>query len=197
MSELHRSPMKDRLNAHVMSDLEVRYFRERGATILGNVLVLGPLPLIKNQHGGVLQIGNHMVLNSDNTNSNTPIPSPIKFVIGQNAKIQIGDHCDLNGVAITAYKSVVIGNRVQIGAVGAADRRKQIMGDPFSLDLVTKSDVVIEDDVWIGFSVIILKGVHVGRGAIIGAGSVVTKSVPAFSVVGGNPARVVKKLDPI
>ena len=52
--------------------------------------------------------------------------------------------------------------------------------------------VIIEDDVWIGGSVIILPGVHVSKGAILGAGAVVTKDVPAYVIVGGNPAKVIK-----
>lgn len=52
--------------------------------------------------------------------------------------------------------------------------------------------VFIEDDVWIGAKVIILPGVHIGTGAVIGAGSVVTKDVPDYAVVGGNPARILK-----
>ncbi len=52
--------------------------------------------------------------------------------------------------------------------------------------------VIIEDDVWIGARVIILPGVTIGRGSIIGAGSVVTKDVPAYAVMGGNPAKIVK-----
>ncbi len=51
--------------------------------------------------------------------------------------------------------------------------------------------VVVEDDVWIGVGVILLPGVRVGRGAVVGAGAVVTKSVAPWSVVGGNPARVI------
>ncbi|MEV7663036.1 DapH/DapD/GlmU-related protein [Paenarthrobacter sp. NPDC089316] len=53
-------------------------------------------------------------------------------------------------------------------------------------------EVVIEDDVWIGARAIILPGVRVGRGSVVAAAAVVTKSVPPFSVVAGNPARVVK-----
>lgn len=53
-------------------------------------------------------------------------------------------------------------------------------------------EVVIGNDVWIGGRVIILPGVHIGDGAIIGAGAVVTKDVPAYAVVGGNPAKVLK-----
>lgn len=52
--------------------------------------------------------------------------------------------------------------------------------------------VVIEDDVWIGSRVTILPGVVVGRGCVIGASAVVTKSCPPYSVVAGNPAKVVK-----
>jgi maltose O-acetyltransferase len=52
--------------------------------------------------------------------------------------------------------------------------------------------VVVEDDVWIGARVIILPGVTIGTGSILGAGSVVAHSVPAYSVVVGNPGTVVK-----
>jgi maltose O-acetyltransferase len=51
--------------------------------------------------------------------------------------------------------------------------------------------VVIEDDVWIGANVTVLPGRTIGRGSIVGAGSVITRDVPAYSVVGGNPAQVV------
>jgi maltose O-acetyltransferase len=57
----------------------------------------------------------------------------------------------------------------------------------------TKTELVIADDVWIGARVIVLPGCkHIGKGAIIGAGSVVTKDVPDYAIVGGNPARVIK-----
>lgn len=52
--------------------------------------------------------------------------------------------------------------------------------------------VIIDDDVWIGGRVTILPGVHVGKGAVIGAASVVTKDVPAYAIVVGNPAKIIK-----
>lgn len=55
--------------------------------------------------------------------------------------------------------------------------------------------IVIEDKVWIGINATILPGVRIGRGAIVGAGSVVTKDVPAMTVVAGNPARIIKKIE--
>ena len=53
-------------------------------------------------------------------------------------------------------------------------------------------DIVIDDDVWIGFRAIILSGVHIGQGAVIAAGAVVVKDVPSYAVVGGVPAKVIK-----
>lgn len=63
---------------------------------------------------------------------------------------------------------------------------------PYDSKLVIK-EVVIEENVWIGESVIILPGVIVGEGSIIGAGSVVVKSIPKYSIAGGNPAKVIKQ----
>ena len=56
--------------------------------------------------------------------------------------------------------------------------------------------VVIEDDVWLGFRSIILPGISLGKGSVVGAGAVVTKDVPPYAVVVGNPGRIIKYLDP-
>lgn len=60
---------------------------------------------------------------------------------------------------------------------------------------VEDAPIVIEDRVWIGFGAVILKGVRIGRGAIIGACSIVSRDVEPYTIVAGNPARVVKKLE--
>lgn len=59
-------------------------------------------------------------------------------------------------------------------------------------DARNKGEIVIGDDTWIGTNAIIMSGVKIGRGCVIAAGSVVTKSFPPFSVIGGNPARFIK-----
>jgi acetyltransferase-like isoleucine patch superfamily enzyme len=56
-----------------------------------------------------------------------------------------------------------------------------------------EEEIVIEDDVWIGTRVIILKGVRVGRGCVIAAGTILTRSVPPYSIVGGVPGKVIRQ----
>ena len=73
-------------------------------------------------------------------------------------------------------------------------RSKQNMIAHKNWDVVNSKPIKICDDAWIGMNCIILKGVTIGEGAIVGAGSVVTKDVPAWTVVAGNPAKVVKTL---
>lgn len=56
----------------------------------------------------------------------------------------------------------------------------------------SKGDIIIEDDVWIGYRSIIMSGVHIGQGAVIAAGTIVTKDVPPYAIVGGIPAKIIK-----
>jgi acetyltransferase-like isoleucine patch superfamily enzyme len=67
------------------------------------------------------------------------------------------------------------------------------IGHPSQIDLGEEA-VYIDDDVWIGAMSIILKGVTIGEGAIVGAGSVVTKDVPPWAIVAGNPAKIIREI---
>lgn len=57
---------------------------------------------------------------------------------------------------------------------------------------VSKGDIIVDDDVWIGYGATIMSGVHIGQGAVVAAGAVVTKDVPPYTIVGGVPAKVIK-----
>ncbi|MET0270541.1 MAG: CatB-related O-acetyltransferase [Sphingomonas sp.] len=64
-------------------------------------------------------------------------------------------------------------------------------------DRIDAATLVIEDDVWVGHNSVILPGCkHIGRGAIVGAGSIVTRDVPAYTIVAGNPARTLRRRFP-
>jgi acetyltransferase-like isoleucine patch superfamily enzyme len=65
---------------------------------------------------------------------------------------------------------------------------------PISHQGITAQGIVVEDGAWIGGGAIVLDNVRIGRNAVVGAGAVVTRDVPAYSVVVGNPARVVRDL---
>ncbi len=95
--------------------------------------------------------------------------------------------------------ALTIGNKVIFGpkpTIITGDHRLDRLGVYIidSYDKLPENDqpVVIEDDVWAGANVTILKGVTIGRGSIIASGAVVTRSTPPYSIVGGVPARVLK-----
>ena len=94
---------------------------------------------------------------------------------------------------------LTIGRKVIFGphpTIITGDHRTDVVGKFImdSHDKLSENDapVVIEDDVWVGCNVTILKGVTIGRGSVIAAGAVVTKSCPPYSIIGGVPARVLK-----
>lgn len=60
------------------------------------------------------------------------------------------------------------------------------------MEAISKGDIIVDDDVWIGYGATIMSGVHIGQGAVVAAGAVVTKDVPAYAIVGGVPAKVIK-----
>lgn len=124
--------------------------------------------------------------------------------LGENVKlanprnITAGDNCYLgDGVQLYAWKErITIGNQVLVAAGARMITRKHGFADidlPMAEQGYTHAPIVIEDDVWIGFGAIILPGVTIGKGSIVGAGAVVTKSIEPYSVVGGVPARLIRK----
>ncbi|MGL5904915.1 MAG: DapH/DapD/GlmU-related protein [Cetobacterium sp.] len=69
---------------------------------------------------------------------------------------------------------------------------KNIFNESITKDIYSKGKILIEEDVWIGSNSVILSGVKIARGSVIGAGSVVTKNTDKYSVVAGNPAKILK-----
>lgn len=133
------------------------------------------------------------------------------FVFAHGGKISIGKDCFLGEHSrIWSANSITIGDRVYIShnvnihdtnshsidpALRHAHYLAILLAHPKTNDFdIQSKKILIDSDVWIGFNSVILKGVKIGRGAIVAAGSVVTKDVPAFVIVAGNPARIVKDI---
>nr|WP_310586587.1 acyltransferase [Larkinella insperata] len=108
--------------------------------------------------------------------------------------IEIGSYCGINSfVHVWGHKGVVIGDRVMIAShVAITSLTHNYTAESMRFSAPLGGKIIIEDDVWIGSHAIIMPGVTIGRGAVVGAGAVVTKDVPAFAIVVGTPARVVK-----
>lgn len=117
----------------------------------------------------------------------------------ENATITIGNNVGMSSTVLWAHKSITIGNHVKIGGncilidTDSHNKDYMIRRGQYT-DWGVAEPIVIEDDAFIGMNCLILKGVTIGARSIIAAGSVVTKSIPADCIAGGNPARVIKSL---
>lgn len=116
---------------------------------------------------------------------------------GNGKDFYLGDASGLGSNFKSMNRIVTIGNYLMmaedvlfLGGGHKFDRTDIPMGEQGRQE---KTLLKIDDDVWIGARVIVLPGCkHIGRGVIIGAGSVVTKDIPDFAIVGGNPANIIK-----
>lgn len=111
--------------------------------------------------------------------------------IGQDSLI--GEYTVIRGQG-----GVTIGNRVYTSPftqIIAVNHRFEDPGRSFTEQGITAEGITIEDDVWIGAGAVVTDGVRIGKGAVVAAGAVVTKDVPAHTVVAGVPAKIVKEID--
>ena len=106
--------------------------------------------------------------------------------------VSIGEMSSIgSGAWVYALARITIGKNVCIGEDVRLITGSHDVTSPY-FDLVTKQ-IIINDNVWVATGAIVLPGVTIGEGAVVGAGAVVTKDVEPWTVVGGNPARFIKK----
>jgi acetyltransferase-like isoleucine patch superfamily enzyme len=112
------------------------------------------------------------------------------------AEIVIGDDCGFSAVVIGARQSITIGNRVMVGANvlitdfdwHPIDPVTRHTGEPIS------RPINIGNNVFLGYSAIVLKGVSIGDNSVIGANSVVSSNIPADVIAAGNPCKIISNL---
>ncbi len=117
--------------------------------------------------------------------------------IGDHSRIWSGDSIEIgNNVLVSHNVNIIDTNSHEMDHVERAMGYVNLIkyGYPAEKGSVLTKPIIIKDHAWISFNVTILKGVTIGEGAVIGAGSVVTRDVEPWTVVGGNPAVVLKKL---
>ena len=101
------------------------------------------------------------------------------------AKLKIGNYC-----SIAPNVTFILSADHYVDHISTFPFKVKVLGE--KLEGVSKGNIVVQDDVWIGYGTTVLSGVTIGQGAVIAAGSVVTKDVPAYAIVGGVPAKIIK-----
>lgn len=121
---------------------------------------------------------------------NCHISSPSLFEVGDN--VWIGDNFFAKSEGgITIGNGTIISRNCEIWTSNHNYNSEDLQCIPYDKRMI-KKPVIIEENVWIGSRVTIVPGVTIGEGSVIGAGAVITKDVPKYAVVGGNPAKVIK-----
>jgi len=132
------------------------------------------------------------------------------FDVGPKGRVKLGDYALVHGARIICDNEILIGNHALISwnvvlmdtyrlPADAAGRRRELELMPQRRLRIAAADVAVRPihigpNVWIGFETCVLPGVTIGQGSVIGARSVVTTNVPPFTIVAGNPARIVRPL---
>lgn len=155
-----------------------------------------------NEKNGTLVIGNYFSCNNSLKSNSVGIFQPCLFnIFRPGSQILIGDNVGISGSTINASKSIIIGDNTIIGSgclITDTDSHpisaeKRLCKDYYKY--TSCKEIKIGKNVFVGARSIIMKGVKIGDGAVIGAGSVVTKDVPENTIVAGNPARIIKKIE--
>ncbi|RZL32362.1 MAG: acyltransferase [Pedobacter sp.] len=153
---------------------------------VGNNNIIHPTTILDNTRGGEIIIGNN----------NEILNGCLLMTYG--GKIAIGNRCSINpytiiyghGEGVKIADNVLIAGHCMLIPANHIFERTDI---PINKQGTSSKGIVINQDVWIGAACTILDGVEIGEGAIVAAGSVVTKNVEPFTIVGGVPAKILKR----
>lgn len=153
-----------------------------------------------------ISIGKNLVITSGDSINPLCRTQRACLYVRKGAKLIIGDDCGFSSPCFWCDDQIVVGNRVKMGgdcviidsdahSLDYRDRANELnVSNNQVFSKVAHAPIVIEDDVWIGTRCIIMKGVTIGARSVVGAGSIVTKDVPADTLVCGSPAKVIRTL---
>ncbi len=170
-------------------------------TQYGKGLLLKGMPVIFNKRGATLKIGQNCIINSGFLSNLVGLYSRTIIVTRlPGAQITIGDNVGISGATIYARKSITIGDNTMIGGnvkildndFHPIEAEARIRDDK---DMIRAKAITIGKNCFIGCNSILLKGTTLGDNCVVGAGAVVSGTFEANSVIAGNPAKVIKRLD--
>ena len=160
---------------------------------LGSSCVFNGFSRFRRHPNSKILIGDDCKFNSSPMSNYIGVNRPcILATLQEGAHIQIGSNSGFSGTVIGCAKEIIIGDHVMCGANTLITDTDWHSDDPRS---GPDKPVIIEDGVWLGVNVTVLKGVTIGENTLVAAGSVVVDSLPADVVAGGVPARVLKQID--
>jgi len=179
-----------------ISSLIVRTFHKVNCQ---NGVIFKKVPHINVHASAKVKIGKNTTINSSNYGYHINMFSKCKlYADRENAMIEIGSNCRIHGTCIHAFKRIKIGDNCLIAAntqIIDGNGHQLCMDNPQDRLILSDEgrDIIIEDNVWIASNCTILGGTIIGEGSIITAGSVVKGTIPAKSIYGGNPAKLIKQ----
>jgi acetyltransferase-like isoleucine patch superfamily enzyme len=182
------------IRTHYMNWFNILFCHAHGVET-GKGVIFNGMPLIRRAPGSRIFFDDKCTFNSSRLSVLAGLYKRCTFVtIKRGAEIYIGKKTGLSGVLIVAAKRVIIGSNVLIGAHSTiidTDFHDSDPGKREDYDNVPAHQVVIEDNVFIGFNCLVTKGVTIGTNSVIGANSVVLTSIPPNSIALGNPCKVI------
>lgn len=101
-------------------------------------------------------------------------------------KLSIGNY-----VSIASDSLFLLGTNHQTDTITTYPLHSKLIGRT-PLDALSRGPIIVEDEAWIGSNAIVMSGVRIGKGAIVAAGAIVTKDIPPYAIVGGNPAKIIR-----
>lgn len=157
------------------------------------------LPIIDIFKGSKVSIGKNLVLISTSFFSEPGVNHPVIIrTLSKEAELNIGENVGISGGGICCTSKVVIGNNVMFGANSFVTDTDFHPVDPsnrrFSRDNIKSAPVIIEDNVFLGMNVIVLKGVRIGKNSIVAAGSIVSADIEPNCIAAGIPAKKIKNI---
>jgi acetyltransferase-like isoleucine patch superfamily enzyme len=157
-----------------------------------NVVFFGYTKFILSKRS-FLRIGNGVVFRSSRFSNLIGLNRGcIITLMSDEAELTIGNHSGFSGTVIGCYSKIELGNNVRCGANTLITDSDWHVNDSRSSK---PAPIIIEDNVWLGTNVTVLKGVRIGKNSVIGAGSLVSRDIPENVVAAGSPCKVIRSLD--